>query len=134
MNCEIDRKTLELLVLAAYSHDEISIGRARELLKWDDIKIKIEADSRVSSAIKMKEYRDKLENENEWLKGRLENSIVHKIKICKLPYQEHPFVHGVRNGKDVWLKEDGSWTQVEDYRYANIPIRSGLRIIDEQLQ
>ena len=52
---------------------------------------------------------------------------VTNIRICKLPYQEHPFVHGVRNGVDVWLLSDGSWTEVDGHPDADIPLRDGLK-------
>lgn len=35
------------------------------------------------------------------------------IKVCKLPYQDHFFVHGVRDGKDVWLTKDGGWSEID---------------------
>ena len=50
------------------------------------------------------------------------------IKVCKLPYQEHPFVHGRRNGEDVWLTADGNWTTIEDHELAAIPLNDGLEI------
>ena len=53
---------------------------------------------------------------------------VKKIRICKLPYQKHPFVHGVRDGKDVWLKRNGKWTEVDGHKKASIRLRKGLRI------
>ena len=39
--------------------------------------------------------------------------MVSDIRICKLPYQEHPFVHGVRDGRDVWLTSTGVWSEVD---------------------
>jgi len=59
----IDRSTIELLVLAAWAHEEISIGRAIELLGWNDTKIKEQAEKRVSNAVKLREERDRLESE-----------------------------------------------------------------------
>ena len=43
------------------------------------------------------------------------------IRICKLPYQDHPFVHGVRDGCDVWLTTGGQWTDVDGHPDASIP-------------
>ena len=48
---------------------------------------------------------------------------VDTIEICKLPYQDHPFVHGARDGKDVWLTRDGTWTTDETCDEASIPLR-----------
>ena len=47
------------------------------------------------------------------------------IRICKLPYQEHPFVHGVRDGHDVWLTSDGQWTD-DDSCWGGIPFEDSL--------
>lgn len=44
---KLDGKGLELLVLIAYRFDQISIGRARELLGWSDAKIRDQAPKRV---------------------------------------------------------------------------------------
>lgn len=55
---------------------------------------------------------------------------VKDIKICKLPYQEHPFVHGERNGSDVWLMNNGEWTDVDGHEMADIPLRKGLVITE----
>lgn len=60
-----------------------------------------------------------------------ENCKVSDITICKLPYQEHPFVHGVRNGRDVWLKNDGTWTEEDCCHDASIPIYENLVILDK---
>ena len=48
---------------------------------------------------------------------------VTNIKICKLPYQEHPFVHGIRNGKDVWLMTNGQWTEIDGHEDSSIPFK-----------
>lgn len=48
------------------------------------------------------------------------------IRICKLPYQEHPFVHGVQDGHDVWLTIDGRWTDVDGHPDASIPFEESL--------
>ena len=53
-NC--DRNTLELLVLASLKHEEISEGRARELLGWKREKIREEQGKRVG----MLDHRDGL--------------------------------------------------------------------------
>lgn len=52
------------------------------------------------------------------------------IKICKLPYQEHPFVHGVRDGKDVWLTDTGEWSETDGDPRCSIPLREGLFITE----
>lgn len=39
--------------------------------------------------------------------------MIHSIKICQLPYQDRPFVHGIRDGEDVWLKRDGTWSNID---------------------
>ncbi len=40
--------------------------------------------------------------------------LVSKITVCyQFGYHKAPFVHGVRDGKDVWLRDDGSWTEDE---------------------
>jgi len=62
----IDAKTFEILVLAAWAHDEISIGRARELLGWKDSKIREQAEKRVSNAATLKEERDGLSSQVDW--------------------------------------------------------------------
>ena len=49
----IDKSTFELLVLAAYAHDEISIGRAIELLHVPDDKIKEMVAKRVNKIKEM---------------------------------------------------------------------------------
>lgn len=54
------------------------------------------------------------------------------IEIVKLPYQDHPFVHGGRNGKDVWLLNNGQWTEEETHPDANIPFASGSAIADQE--
>jgi hypothetical protein len=42
---------------------------------------------------------------------------VRDVKICNLPYQPEPFVHGwistAEGPKDVWLRNDGKWTTEE---------------------
>lgn len=53
---------------------------------------------------------------------------VSKITICKLPYQDLPFVHGVRNGRDVWLRNDGVWTEVETNENVAIQTASNIDI------
>jgi len=58
-------------------------------------------------------------------------SQVTDIQICKLPYQDHPFVHGVRNGKDVWLMNNGLWTEIDGHDDASIPLRDGLEIVED---
>lgn len=40
---------------------------------------------------------------------------VSKITLCyQFGYHEKPFIDGVRDGKDVWLRDDGQWTEQED--------------------
>lgn len=51
------------------------------------------------------------------------------IRICKLPYQEHPFVHGVRDGKDVWLMDNGQWTEEDGHPNASIPVYENVIIM-----
>ncbi len=48
------------------------------------------------------------------------------IRICKLPYQDLPFVHGVRDGRDVWLTADGIWTELDDHHDSGIPFEQSL--------
>lgn len=39
---------------------------------------------------------------------------VKKITLCyQFGYHRRPFVNGVRDGKDVWLRDDGVWTEDE---------------------
>lgn len=38
---------------------------------------------------------------------------VSNIQVCHLPYQDAPFVFGHRGGKSVWLKRDGSWSEMD---------------------
>jgi len=71
MKSKLTRDDILLPVLAAWAHDEISIGRARELLHMPDDKIRAEAEKRVSNAVKEKEYRDAMDSENEHLKRLL---------------------------------------------------------------
>jgi len=59
---KLTREDILLPVLAAWAHEEISIGRARELLHMPDDKIRREAEHRVSNAVKEREYRDLLEH------------------------------------------------------------------------
>jgi len=59
---------------------------------------------------------------------------VEDIRICKLPYQDHPFVHGSIAGKDVWLKDDGSWTESDEEECLDIPLYKGLRIMGVDIQ
>lgn len=46
--------------------------------------------------------------------------LVSEVTVCWLPYQDQPFVHGVRDGKDVWLTRSGEWT--EDESHGQIPL------------
>lgn len=52
--------------------------------------------------------------------------MVQKLTICKLPYQDHPFVHGVRDGMDVWLMTNGEWTETDGHPNSSIPFASHL--------
>ena len=45
----LDRKALELLVLGCLAHEEISMGRAVELLGWGRDKIELEMDARIGT-------------------------------------------------------------------------------------
>ena len=54
---------------------------------------------------------------------------VTSVYICKLPYQEHPFVHGARDGHDVWLRSNGQWTDIEDAPDADIPLYGDISIV-----
>ncbi len=37
-----------------------------------------------------------------------------KITFCyQFGYHKKPFVHGVQDGKEVWLRDDGQWTEDE---------------------
>lgn len=38
---------------------------------------------------------------------------VTNIQVCWLPYQDAPFVHGTRAGRDVWLRRDGTWSETD---------------------
>lgn len=44
--------------------------------------------------------------------------VVHDIKVCHLPHQDGPFVHGwietADGPRDVWLRCDGKWTSEEE--------------------
>lgn len=57
----LTRDDILIPVLAAWAHEEISIGCARDLLHMPHDKIKAEAEKRVSSAVKEREYRERLE-------------------------------------------------------------------------
>jgi len=40
---------------------------------------------------------------------------VTKITFCyQFGYHKNPFIHGAFDGKDVWLRDDGTWTEQED--------------------
>ena len=54
------------------------------------------------------------------------------IVICKLSYHRHPFVHGVRNGKDVWLLTNGFWTEVDGHANASIHLHEDITIIQKE--
>lgn len=56
---------------------------------------------------------------------------VTNIKICKLPYQEHPFIHGVCNNKDVWLTQSGKWTEIDGDPSTAIPLNDSLKIMNK---
>jgi len=58
----LTRHAILIPVLAAYAYDEISIGRARELLHMPDDRIKEEAERRVSNEMKRKERRDAVDS------------------------------------------------------------------------
>jgi hypothetical protein len=58
-------------------------------------------------------------------------SEVTEIRIGKLPYQEQPYVYGVRDGKDVYLLDNGQWSEDEESEQANIPLQDGLAIVPE---
>lgn len=58
----------------------------------------------------------------------IENGEVSDIKICKLPYQYDAFVHGCRRGRDVWLRNDGQWTEEETDERCAIPTTDGITI------
>lgn len=62
---QLTRDDILLPVLAAWAHEEISIGRARELLHMPDDKIREEAEKRVSNAVKEAEYRSVLEDQRD---------------------------------------------------------------------
>ena len=67
----------------------------------------------------------------KWIQEREQQQLtITEITICKLPYQKHPFIHGVRDGKDVWLESNGKWSEEEDSEIAEIPLRKGLEIIE----
>jgi hypothetical protein len=53
--------------------------------------------------------------------------MVTNIMICKLPYQDHFFVHGVRDGKDVWLTKDGGWSEIDGDPNCNLEANSYLQ-------
>ncbi len=55
---------------------------------------------------------------------------VEKITISKMPHHDHPFVHGVRDGKDVWLMNDGTWSQDECSEKASIPLGPSVMMLD----
>jgi hypothetical protein len=48
------------------------------------------------------------------------------ITICKLPYQKHPFVRGLRDGKDVLLMSNGEWTEEDGHPDSDIPLHKSV--------
>lgn len=55
---------------------------------------------------------------------------VEKITISKMPHHDHPFVHGVRDGRDVWLLDDGTWSEDEGSPHASIPLGPAVMMLD----
>lgn len=55
---------------------------------------------------------------------------ISQIKICKLPYQEYFFVHGVRDDKDVWLLNNGTWTEEDGHLDSRLPFPGALSFSD----
>lgn len=51
---------------------------------------------------------------------------VRDIGVTFLPYQSHPFVHGVCDGPDgassVWLQSDGTWSEQECADVAKVGV------------
>lgn len=43
-----------------------------------------------------------------------------EVSVCWLPYQDQPFVHMGRDGKDWWLKRDGEWTDEDGHPEAGL--------------
>jgi hypothetical protein len=56
--------------------------------------------------------------------------VVTNIRICKLPYQDHPFVHGDRDGKDVWLMANGEWTEEDGHPDSSIPLHDAVDLVE----
>lgn len=61
---QMSKEMFELLVLIAYAHDEISIGKCRDLLGWQDSKIREQAEARVGG--KSKRYFLDQDNSGHW--------------------------------------------------------------------
>lgn len=67
-------------------------------------------------------------------------SKISDIQICKLSYQSEPFVHARRDGMNIWLRQDGTWTLQEDDSLCSIPssditkLEAEVRQLTEQLQ
>ena len=79
MGKQLTREDILLPVLAAWAHEEISIGRARELLHMPDDKIREEAEKRVSNAVKEREYRDLLEHQIQDL-GMMLRRLIRRVR------------------------------------------------------
>jgi hypothetical protein len=88
----LTRDDIFLPVLAAYAHDEISIGRARELLHMTEEKIRAEAEARCSNATKLKAERDAIYND-----------LLKAIEACRTAY-EHLDKYGTVYGPDEQRK------------------------------
>lgn len=41
------------------------------------------------------------------------NSPIGKLTVCKLPHQNHFFVHSSIGGIDAWLKTNGTWSPID---------------------
>lgn len=57
--------------------------------------------------------------------GKAETGVT-DIMVCKLPYQDHWFVHGARAGTDVWLRRDGSWSTEDGDPQCALPANPHL--------
>ena len=49
---------------------------------------------------------------------------VSHISFCyQLGYHKTPFIHGVREGRDVWLRDDGVWTEDETDERIGVAVK-----------
>ncbi len=53
-----------------------------------------------------------------------------KVTVCRLPYQDHYFVHMGDSGHDVWLRRNGTWSPIDGDPDCALPSPS----IDQMLK